>query len=130
MFSDLLHTVKTSDLLPDVSLLTLSCVHCEIKDIQLLCFHRPTEQISQHPSPASHIHTNASKRNSPVTDYIHCLKTQAFFLRNVHKTPNSYCGLVSLEFFCSSLAKYQAQRKVLTFIQTLLANKTSHRYVY
>jgi hypothetical protein len=78
-FPYLLHTIKTSDLPPDTSLLTLSGVHYKIKEIQVLCFHRPTEQTSQHPSTASHIHTTANKRNSPVTDYIHCPKAQACF---------------------------------------------------
>jgi hypothetical protein len=35
----------------------------------------------------------------------------------------------SLEFLYSSLARYQAQRKVLAFSQALLANRTSHHYV-
>jgi hypothetical protein len=108
-------------------LLTLSDAHYKIKDVQVFYFHKTTEQISQHPSPASPIHTNASKGNSLITDYIHYPKAQAWFPPAVHKTPDS---LVSLESLCSSLTNYQAQRKVLAFSQAFLANRASHRYVY
>jgi hypothetical protein len=70
-------------------LLTLSDACYEIKDIQELCFRITTEQISKHPSPASPIHTTASKGNSFITDYIHCPKAQAWFPSSVHKIPNS-----------------------------------------
>ncbi len=95
-------------------------------------FHTTTGQISQHPSPASPIHTNASPGNSLILNYIHCPKAQAWFPSNVHKTRDSQCCLVSLpfEFLYSSLARCQAQRKVLAFSQALLANRTSHRYVF
>jgi hypothetical protein len=52
------------------------------------------------------------------------------FLQNVHKTSDSYCDLTSLEFLCSSLAKYQAQWKVLASSQALLTSRTPHSYVF
>ncbi len=127
---NLLHTTKTSDLVPDTSWLILPGAQHKIRNIQVFYSHRPAEWISQHPSPASHIHKNANKRSFPVIDYIHCPKAQAFFIQNVHKTLGSYRGLAFLEFFCSYLAKCQAQRNVLATNQALLANRTPHPYVY
>ncbi len=112
-------------------LLTLPKAHYKIRDVQVLCFHTTTGQISHHPSPASPIHINASKGNSFITNYIHCPKAQAWFPSNVHKTRFQCCLIsLSLEFLYSSLARYQAQWKVLAFSQALLANITSHHYVF
>jgi hypothetical protein len=99
-FPDLLHTVQTFDLTQHTNcLLTLSDEHYKIKDIQVFCFHTTTEQVLQYPSPASPIHTDASKGNSLITlqtMYIP-LKHKLAFPSNVHKkTPDSQCCLVSL----------------------------------
>jgi hypothetical protein len=59
-FSDLLHLDEISDLLPDTSLLVLHDVHSTIRNIQVLYSRKPAEQITQHPSPASHICRNAN----------------------------------------------------------------------
>ncbi len=77
-FPDLLHLNQTSALPQNTNcLLTLPEAHYKIRDVQVLCLHTTTEQISHHPSPASPIHTNANKGNSFITNYIHCPKAQA-----------------------------------------------------
>jgi len=58
--------------------------------------------------------------------------TRSLFHQMFTKTPDSQCCLVSLslQFLCSSLTDYQAQRKVLAFGQAILANRASHCYVH
>jgi hypothetical protein len=60
-FSYLLHIDEISDLLPDTSLLVLPDVHSMIRNVQVFYSHKLVEQITQHPSPASHICRNANK---------------------------------------------------------------------
>ncbi len=76
--SDLFHIDKTSDLLPDTSLLIVPDVHSMIKNIQVFCSHKPAEQISQHPSPASHIHKNANKYKLPCCRLQTLLESTSF----------------------------------------------------
>ncbi len=88
------------------------------------CKHSlPTQQqnmISMDSSPALHIHADArkGKLSCCITDSVHSPQAQACFPseKSVHQ---SFRFLViskpslSLQFFCSSLTDYQAQRKVL-----------------
>jgi hypothetical protein len=84
---DLLNTIQTFELTQHTNcLLTLSDEHYKIKDVQV-CFHTTTEQVLQYPSPASPIHTDASKGNSLIalqTMYIP-RKHKLAFPSNVHK---------------------------------------------
>jgi hypothetical protein len=77
-FPDLLHTVQTYAHPQHTNcLLTLPDAHYKIRDVQVFCFYTTTWQISHHPSPTSPIHTNASKGNFFITNYIHSPKAQA-----------------------------------------------------
>jgi hypothetical protein len=55
-------------------------VQHEITSIQIPYSHRPTEPISQHPSPSFHVHKNNNPKSFPVTYYIHRPNAQALLL--------------------------------------------------
>ncbi len=83
-----------------------------------------------HPLPHPFTQMPAKKTLSSQTIYIarkHKPDFHQMFTK--HQIPSAVYSL-SLEFLYSSLAKYQAQRKVLAFNQALLANRTSHHYVF
>ncbi len=74
---------------PTDCLLTLSDAHHKIKDVQALYFHKTTKQISQHPSPASPIHTNASQGSFLITDYIHLPESTSLMSINYSQNTRS-----------------------------------------
>jgi hypothetical protein len=103
--------------------------HHKIKDVQELCSHTTTEQISQH---TPHLHRCQQKGNVLITlqTYTHSESTSLLSAQcsQKHQLPSVVYSL-PLKSLCSSLTDYQAQRKVLAFSQTILANKAFHGYV-
>jgi hypothetical protein len=106
--------------------------HHKIKDVQELCSHTTTEQMLQHTSPASPIHTDVNKRKLShyIIDYTHSESTSLLPVQCSQKHQLlSVVYALSLSSLCSSLINCQAQQKVLAFNQTILTNKAFHGYV-
>jgi hypothetical protein len=121
---DLLHEVHTFEITQHTdSLLTLTDVHCKTRDIQALCFDVTTAQNSHHASPASpHSHKYQPRKFFHHKLYTLPESTSMIPIKSSQNIRSSMLSSLSLslESLYSSLASYQAQRKILAFNQALL----------
>ncbi len=96
------------------------------------CFASTQQQGRFHiilPLPRPFTQMPAKETLSLQTIYI-TRKHKPDFHQTFTKPDSSAVQSLSLEFLYSSLARYQAQRKVLAFSQALLANRTFHHSVF